>query len=199
MRRLLFVLVLTLGVAAPAALALTPADQRIAYRAQARLADLPPGWRTQKGSPSKNKECLDTSRIAKTTGTSYREFAQGENSQIVSSVRVFRTSTQARKVYAALASDKTWTCYADLLKKETHAKDVKYGHYLVRGVPAKTNAHEILATYEENGTSATLYVHAIIATKGRALVYVIPLGVFSPALTLSEESTVLRRMIARLP
>jgi hypothetical protein len=180
-------------------LALTPQDQRAAYRAQARLSDLPSGWRTAKGTESKDKICLDTTRIAKPTGKSYREFAEGEFAQMVSSVALFRTATQARKVYAAIASDKPWTCFADLMKKELHAEEVKFGRYLVRGVPARTNAHEVLVSYKANGISITLYVHGIMSRKGRALVWVVPIDAFSPALTFDEETTLLRRMVNRLP
>jgi hypothetical protein len=188
----------TVLVVTPGGLALTPADQRIAYRAQARLSDLPPGWRTQKGEESKDRECLDTTRIAKPTGKSYREFAKGEVAQLVSSVGVFRTSTQAQKVYAAISSDKPWTCLADVMKKTTHAEDVKFGRYLLRRVPAQTNAHEVLVSYKFKGLPVTLYVHGIIARHGRALLWVVPLDAFSPALTLDEESSLLRRMVARV-
>jgi hypothetical protein len=198
-RRSIWILGLTLAVIAPAALALTPQDQRAAYRAQARLTDLPPGWRTAQGTVSQDKTCLDTSRIAKPTGKSYREFAEGQFAQMLSSVALFRTATQARKVYAAITGDKPWTCFADLLKKETHAEEVKFGRYLVRGVPARTNAHEVLVSYKANGVSITLYVHGIVARKGRALLYVVPIDAFSPALTLDEETTLLRRMVSRLP
>jgi hypothetical protein len=158
-RRLLVIAVVILAIGTPSGSALTPADQRIAYRAQARLSDLPPEWRTAKGTESKDKKCLDTSRIAKPTGKSYREFAKGEVAQLVSSVALFGTATEARKVYAAIASDKPWTCFADLMKKETHTEDVKVGRYLVRGVPAQTNAHEVLASYKANGISIRFRVH----------------------------------------
>ncbi len=199
MRRSLLAIALICAVAAPLGLALTPADQRIAYRAQARLTDLPPGWRTQTGTESKDRTCLDTTRIAKPTGKSYREFGKGEIAQMVASIGVFRTVTQARRVYAAISSNKPWTCLADLMKKKTHAEDVKFGRYLVRGVPAQTNAHEVLVSYKANGISVTLYVHGIIAKKGRALVWVVPIDAFSPALTLDEESALVRRMVSRLP
>jgi hypothetical protein len=197
-RRSIWILGLTLAVLAPTALALTPQDQRAAYRAQARLTDLPPGWRTAKGTESQNKKCLDTTRVAKPTGKSYREFAEGEFAQMVSSVALFRTATQARKVFAAITSEKPWTCFADLIKRETHAEEVKFGRYLVRRVPARTNAHEVLVSYKANGISITL-LHGIIARKGRALVWVVPIDAFSPALTLDEETTLLRRMVSRLP
>ena len=84
------------------------------------------------------------------------------------------------------------------MKKLTHAEEVKYGRYLVRGIPAQTNAHEVLVSYKVKSLSITLYVHGILAKKGRALAWVVLLDAFSPALTLDEESTLLRRMVSRL-
>jgi hypothetical protein len=92
-----------------------------------------------------------------------------------------------------------WSCFGDELKKVAHGADIKYGRYLVSGVPGPTNAHEILATFKENGLSASAYVHAILTQKGRSLVYMVHLDIFSTAFTLSEESALLRRMRARLP
>ena len=60
-------------------------------------------------------------------------------------------------------------------------------------------AREILATYEQNGINVTAYVHIVLAKKRRAIVYLVHLDAFSPAITLSEEANVVRRMLARLP
>jgi hypothetical protein len=52
---------------------------------------------------------------------------------------------------------------------------------------------------QSKGISVTLYAHGIIARKGRALVEVVPIDAFSPALTLNEETTLLRRMVPPAP
>jgi hypothetical protein len=86
-----------------------------------------------------------------------------------------------------------------MLRENTHAKGVKHGRYLVAGVRAQLVAREILATFEQDKLTVTAYVHVVLVKKGRALLYVVHLDVFSPALTLSDEATVIRRVLARLP
>jgi hypothetical protein len=198
-RRSLVIAALALLITVGSALALTPGDQRLAYRAQARLSDLPAGWRTAKTEKeSGGSKCFAPERIAKPTGKSKRQFAQGEIAGLISIVVLYRSRTQTQNVYSDLASGATWDCLSDELRKQTHAKDVRQGRYLVRA-PGQNVAREILVGFEQNGLSATFYAHAVLARKGRGLVFFVALDVFSPALSVSEESTLLRRRLARLP
>jgi hypothetical protein len=200
MRRLLLALLLILAAAAPAAFALTLQDQRIAYRAQARLTDLPGWWRTAKSDTSKSgTKCLDLDRVAKPTGKSSRTFAKGEVAQLISIVVLYRSAAETQRVFALVARDRTWDCLAAELQKVVHATGVTQGRYLLRGVGAQNVAREILISAKASGQSFTVYAHAVLARKGRALVYFVPFDAFSPTLSLGEESALLRRMTARLP
>jgi hypothetical protein len=194
-----FAVLLVAAVAAPAAFALTPGDERIAYRALVKLTDLPEGWRTAPTDKSSSKKCVDPDKIATPTGKARRDFAKGEAAELFSLVLLYKNTAQTQRVFSAVANEKTWDCFSDELKSETHAKDVKQGRYLLRGIQAQIVAREILATYEANGIDATAYVHVDLVKKGRAIIYLVHLDAFSPALTLSEEASVIRRMLVRLP
>jgi hypothetical protein len=150
-------------------------------------------------SKSNDSKCLNLDHVVKPTGKSERTFAEGEIAQVNSLVALYRTASMTQKVFGFVANDRTWDCFSKELGKEVGAKDVKQGRYLLRGVPARTVAREILFTVEKNGLSVTAYAHVVLALKGRALVFFVDVDAFTPALTLDEESALLRRMVARLP
>ena len=94
----LAIVALIVVVAAPCALALSPQDQRISYRAQVRLSDLPEGWRTEKTDTSNNKKCFDPEKIAKPTAKSRRDFAKGAVADLFGEVILYRTATLTQRV-----------------------------------------------------------------------------------------------------
>lgn len=194
----LAVVAAALGVASYATAA-APRDQVTATAAQVRLPDLPPGWRTavddSKSTPSK---CLDTTRIAKPSGKSSRDFAKGTIAEVAGRVGVYRSEATAKRIFAALTADRTWTCLADEMKEATDAKKLVQGRFLLQPVGAPAIGREIVATYSQNGMTASVYVHVDLARVGRGVFLLFQADAFSPALTLSEESSVMRRVVGRL-
>jgi hypothetical protein len=201
--------VLTLAaVVVSNATAATPATnrgQRIADHAQLRLSDLPPGWRSANnpaGGGADMSRCFASpSLFAVPQAMSERVFL---NSMVFGMaggvVFIVDSPVEAQHVFAGLRSERVWECFARALKKDDpRTRKIELAHYSPQDVGAPAFGREIRGTFETRGIQATVYLHFDLAWKGRAVVAVVSAGAFSPPFTLGEESSLLRRVLSRLP
>jgi hypothetical protein len=198
--RVLAVVAIAIGLlGTDAAVATGSPDQDAANRALIRLSDLPPGWRTAKvETQNSTSKCFNPSQVATPSGKARREFAKGTVAVVSYMVGVYRTTTEAKKVFAALASDKNWNCLVGEMKKETDAKKIEQGRFLLRAIGSPAVGRELVATFESNGITVSAYMHVDVARAGRGVVLLYHGDAFSPALSSREESSVLRRSVSRL-
>jgi hypothetical protein len=132
------------------------------------------------------------------TGKSERDFARGELAQAAGLVAV-TSSSQARKAFDILGGAKAWRCLVAAVKEQASGADVRQRRLLLRNVGAPAFGRELRVSYAKAGVRTTLYLRLDVSRKGRAVVALMHMGMFAPALTIAEETAALRRMVERLP
>lgn len=187
------------GAFAAGALRTNPADQRLAARAQVRLADLPPGWRVTTGGGGAGDDSCLAKPVATATGKSTRDFAWRDVAEASGRVGLFRTAPEAQRVFTVVSGRRLWDCLVAKMRRMDGVTATWQSRVPLQAVGAPAAGRELVVRIEQNGTAVLLGVHMDVAHRHRGVVMFIHMSIGGPVFTLAQESLVLRRMAARLP
>ena len=188
-RHRLLVLLLALGVAAPAAVAatnpreererLTGAGNTLARQTVLRASDLGGGWQPQRLGPMDGASARcpgydpDFSRFT-IVGKARSAFTNGAGGQIISSVEVFETAAQAAGDFGLGARPAVARCLGHMLQREIRAAGVDARVASSRMVAAprvgdRAAAFRLVTTMRLEARSLRLYSDVIVFQRGRSI------------------------------